>query len=47
MSASRASGPSQMIWSVPALVEKLTYFRSGRDHRLTDVYGKVLREIVA
>ena len=27
--------------------KKLTYFRSGRDHRLTDVYGKVLREIVA
>jgi hypothetical protein len=27
--------------------KELTYFHSGRDHRLTDVYGKVLREIVA
>ncbi|MFP6859699.1 MAG: DUF1501 domain-containing protein, partial [Roseibacillus sp.] len=27
--------------------EELTYFHSGRDHRLTDVYGKVLTDIVA
>jgi hypothetical protein len=27
--------------------EELTYFHSGRNHRLTDVYGKVLTDIVA
>ena len=27
--------------------EKLTYLCGGRDSRLTDVYGKVVREIIA
>jgi len=27
--------------------EKLTYFYGGRDHRLTDVYGSVVRELLA
>jgi len=27
--------------------EELTYFHSGRDHRLTDVYGKVIHDIIA
>ena len=27
--------------------ERLTYFHNGRDHRLTDVHGRVLTEIVA
>ena len=27
--------------------ERLTYTYGGRDHRLTDVYGKVVHEIVA
>jgi hypothetical protein len=27
--------------------EKLTYFHQGRDERLTDVYGRVIREIIA
>jgi hypothetical protein len=27
--------------------EKLTYFHQGRDERLTDVYGRVVREIIA
>ncbi len=27
--------------------EELTYFHSGRDHRLTDVYGNVLHDIIA
>lgn len=27
--------------------KELTYFHSGRDHRLTDVFGKVLKDIVA
>ena len=27
--------------------EKLTYFHNGRDHRLTDVAGRVVREILA
>jgi hypothetical protein len=27
--------------------EKLTYSYAGRDYRLTDVHGKVVREILA
>ena len=27
--------------------EKLTYRYSGRDYRLTDVYGKVVKDIIA
>jgi hypothetical protein len=27
--------------------ERLTYRHAGRDHRLTDVYGNVVREIMA
>mgnify|MGYP001972398163 CR=1 FL=1 len=27
--------------------EKLTYRHAGRDFRLTDVYGKVVKEIIA
>jgi hypothetical protein len=27
--------------------ERLTYRNAGRDYRLTDVYGDVLREIIA
>ncbi|MDE0594175.1 MAG: DUF1501 domain-containing protein [Roseibacillus sp.] len=35
------------ILHLMGLNKKLTYFHSGRNHRLTDLYGKVLREIVA
>jgi hypothetical protein len=27
--------------------EQLTYFHQGRDERLTDVYGRVVKEILA
>jgi hypothetical protein len=27
--------------------EKLTYHHAGRDYRLTDVYGRVVRDILA
>ena len=27
--------------------ERLTYFHQGRDERLTDVYGHVIKEILA
>ena len=27
--------------------ERLTYFHQGRDERLTDVYGRVVKEIIA
>jgi Protein of unknown function (DUF1501) len=27
--------------------ERLTFLSGGRNHRLTDVYGKVLRDVIA